>query len=815
MNDVSDANTLLNYIYKLDCVISIDEIDKKKKNTYVLNFLLFCTYAAKQRGVSLLKISTLLDFQSLNEMMNSYLQLLHISFSVRKDIFKYFYLNDLANTLILNDQKNILLNIIEYCYYFFDQDPVGKKNHLFELARAFEHLFEGRSTSGIFYTNKAEIDFICSLTILDYLKDAIPEKDFQFLSQSIYTKKDVCPTETSKNIVNIINNITLLDPCCGAGGFLLSYLYTLEDMLKDSGLLNTINLDLKTFMTNIILNKLCGIDINPFACYLTRYTLLMYCLINENCTNFNTIKEYINKLYENIKNKDFLQDSNLLKKQKHDIKDDKYSIIIGNPPYVRQELISTQTSIDGYESLSSRKTYKNNIIQSIYCYFPEYFKNSKDKISAKSDLYSYFFFKALYHLKKNGKLGFITSNSWLDTEFSLTLKNFLARHCSIRYIIDNKLARSFNQADVNTVITILSAPESVVKANHQVVFLNCLVSYDDYSIYDLSLLLANELSGKAIAKYKLRTVNQALLNRSSVERKWAALYLRSPDIYETILNKASNKLVNLKTIANTSFGIKTGVNKFFYLNDTLINKWKIPEKFQKPLLVSLKEVDNYLIQTNNLKYKLFYCDKTIHELQEAFYDNVLSYIKWGESQGYSIRPSVKNRDLWYKVPVQKEPDFVSNRFIGERFCFPELNSILVSDVFFVGRFYDRQHLTLQKALLNSTLTYLSIEVYSRKTYGVGVAYLYGPELKILNVPDYTLFSTNEEEQVVKSYKTMLERDVYKIKDEVLQADRRLIDSIIFDKINLTDIERDDFYDSLINEVSTRMNKANSVKHTTY
>jgi len=47
--------------------------------------------------------------------------------------------------------------------------------------------------------------------------------------------------------------------------------------------------------------------------------------------------------------------------------------------------------------------------------------------------------------------------------------------------------------------------------------------------------------------------------------KWGGLYLRAPDIFFRILEKAGDKLVRLGDVADVRFGIKTGANDFFYL----------------------------------------------------------------------------------------------------------------------------------------------------------------------------------------------------------------------------------------------------------
>ena len=49
--------------------------------------------------------------------------------------------------------------------------------------------------------------------------------------------------------------------------------------------------------------------------------------------------------------------------------------------------------------------------------------------------------------------------------------------------------------------------------------------------------------------------------------KWGGKYLRAPDVFFTILDKGKEKLVKLSDVAEVRFGIKTGVNEFFYLTD--------------------------------------------------------------------------------------------------------------------------------------------------------------------------------------------------------------------------------------------------------
>ena len=75
--------------------------------------------------------------------------------------------------------------------------------------------------------------------------------------------------------------------------------------------------------------------------------------------------------------------------------------------------------------------------------------------------------------------------------------------------------------------------------------------------------------------------------------QWGGKYLRAPDIYWTILEKGKDKLVRLGDVAEVRFGIKTGANKFFYLDDQKIQEWGIEEEFLKPVIFSLRELVLY------------------------------------------------------------------------------------------------------------------------------------------------------------------------------------------------------------------------------
>ena len=89
-----------------------------------------------------------------------------------------------------------------------------------------------------------------------------------------------------------------------------------------------------------------------------------------------------------------------------------FDIIIGNPPYVRQEAIGPPTIVDRPTTREERKAYKEKLIRSVQA-----FLGKQLRIDKKSDLYVYFYYLGMSLLNKNGVFVFITSNSWLDVGY--------------------------------------------------------------------------------------------------------------------------------------------------------------------------------------------------------------------------------------------------------------------------------------------------------------------------------------------------------------------------------------------------------------
>lgn len=132
-----------------------------------------------------------------------------------------------------------------------------------------------------------------------------------------------------------------------------------------------------------------------------------------------------------------------------------FDVVIGNPPYIRRERLYPQNinpeRIDEYSDEKTKQLKEDHVAD-----LREYVQNTYGLKTGKwSDLYVYFFFRGIDILRNNGTLQYITSNSWLDIGYGGTLQEGLLTNTEIRYILGNTAAKSFEDADVNTVITTL------------------------------------------------------------------------------------------------------------------------------------------------------------------------------------------------------------------------------------------------------------------------------------------------------------------------------------------------------------------------
>ncbi|MBM3142800.1 MAG: hypothetical protein FJ005_07125 [Chloroflexi bacterium] len=511
-----------------------------------------------------------------------------------------------------------------------------------------------------------------------------------------------------------------------------------------------------------------------------------------------------------------------------------FDIVIGNPPYVRQEAIADPRTPREKVTAENKRVYKAKLARSVYQAFPQFFgykvgsKTVAHKLNAKSDLYIYFYFHGLSLLNVKGSFCFITSNSWLDVGYGADLQEFLLKHSHVKLVLDNQVRRTFANADVNSVIVLFSSPDdrSALALEKTARFVMFRVPFE----HILSPVIFDEIEEaterKPTREYRVFPIQQAKLLEDGCEmpeeeeetgkvsgplikvaryigNKWGGKYLRAPDIYWTILEKGKGKLVRLGNVVAVKYGIKTGANDFFYLNEDRVVEWGIEEEFLMPVIKSPRECKRIIIDPRDLKYKIFMCSKDKKDLKGTA---ALGYINWGEAQGFDENESVKSRRFWWQSPDDKGNIFWGKE-VRERiaaFCseYP---------MFADCRLYLANANSWYQVVLNSTFTAFLSEAMSRNLGGGG-----GPRsMMVYEVQDlFTIRSDSVDKQTIetiyKIFKRMGSMMLQPFIEDVNEPNRRALDSMIFDILGLTQGERDAVYEAVISLVEARLKKAGSL-----
>ena len=478
-----------------------------------------------------------------------------------------------------------------------------------------------------------------------------------------------------------------------------------------------------------------------------------------------------------------------------------FDIVIGNPPYVRQELIAppleNPSNYNDEEWRKLKAQYKEKLISSV--------KNIwKDvvKIDKKSDLYVYFYFHGLSLLKEDGIFCFINSNSWLDVGYGACLQEFLLKNMQPIYIIDNLKKRSFKQADVNTVIVLIKRPEQKLN-DYTVKFITFKKPFEDVINAEIFNKIAKcnkpvfddedfrifpktkkelLIEGVEIPDEDVGAIHELSLQLNYehlpyIGNKWGGKYLRAPEIYFKILEKGKGKLVRLGDIAEVKAGIITGNNKKYYTLKT--------ERFDTavyyPVFKSPRNVNKIILTVNDTKWLI--------KIKNVPYEIRRAPILWVDLRG------------------------------DKHICHYNVDDIPFEHNFYgiFGKKIDNETLCL---LLNSTLTWFLIEVLGRRGLGGGAIRLV--KIDILKLP--ILDTLDNLKLSMKNFSEFTTRPIHSIFTELgfdpskpireqepnPLPDRKALDDIVFDALGLTEEERKEVYWAVAELVKNRLEKARSV-----
>lgn len=386
--------------------------------------------------------------------------------------------------------------------------------------------------------------------------------------------------------------------------------------------------------------------------------------------DINLITEEINKFYES-------PNRTLIKGSFFDLPvSEKFDLIVQNPPYVRQELLSV-----GANSKESIRYNMSSLLSTI---------------PSQSNLYIYFLLKSVLHLKEDGVMVAVIYDSWLYSSFGKFLKESFLKLGHIESIYHFKKS-AFDNVEIGATVIKFVKDKSHKKS----------ISY--YPLNDLN---------------DLRTYNG--LNANCLKLKQQELLTYSFN-NQSIINYKSNLFKELKTIVSQPIqrGTSAVVNGYF-----IFSKNELPEL--KPIIKDVSQIKTYTANQENAY--ILAVNGSISNETKQYLESVKNEILKTPTQKFiAVKRDIETKRDWYKINLKATGNFIFNYYLRNNIDFIyNPNKFLSSDNFYILNIKDNELANF--SILNSSFTRLNTLSNSR-SQGNGLRKIQLYEFKEVKVID--------------------------------------------------------------------------------
>jgi type I restriction-modification system DNA methylase subunit len=448
---------------------------------------------------------------------------------------------------------------------------------------------EVRKAGGVYYTPSYIVDYIIKQTIGKVLENKKPDK---------------------------IQDITILDPACGSGSFLIVAYQFLLDWYLEQYLQNPKKYKNKFYQISdhqwrltaserkqILLTHIYGVDIDQQAVETTKLSLLLKVLEGESgetiTRQLQLFKERaLPDLDYNIQCGNTLIDAEFYQHTQLNFLDENtayrvnifdwksafsvimkrggFDVVIGNPPYIRIQALKEWAALE------------------VEFYKQQYVSASKGNY----DIYVVFVEKGLELLRKDGYLGFILPHKFFNAQYGESIRKLIAEGKYLHKIVHFGDQQVFSKVSTYTCLLFLSKTKKS----------------------ELTFIQVKDLFQWIVDGSTEETL---IINESITDGKWDFGKIKNSVFFDKFKTSRFVKLSEIKN--NISQGIRTSANKIYVL-DLISQEDNLLQVYSKALdriFTIESNLTSLFLQGKEIKpYQILYSGKLLIVPYELINRNV-------------------------------------------------------------------------------------------------------------------------------------------------------------------------------------------------
>lgn len=396
-------------------------------------------------------------------------------------------------------------------------------------------------------------------------------------------------------------------------------------------------------------------------------------------------------------------------------------------------------------------------------------------LNVRTDYYAPIIFSLYDMLEEDGHAGVITSNSWLGTAAGRQFYRALSHYYKIEQIHISGVDRWFQNAQVVTVLMILTKRSEIAPPEDGEVTAFCswnrdlrgLEEGDGAGIIVRSSLLERELD-RSVMAYRPYTVREI--------SALGSMHLSLSALFHDVrwLLDVRDKLVPILDVFRVVRGERRGWNRMFYPDPG----HGVEPQYIRRTLRSSRAITHLCAQPDR---EAFCCSKSLEELRAAHHRGALAWISRFE-RGVNLvgrpLPEVLSRPdmYWYEMRSENTADFVTSINPGERLFFARLSESALFDQRLTGLRCreDHQDAALYHALLNSILGMFYLEAIGFGR-GLGALDISSTTIRRAYMLNPELISQESRRDILQKFDALLRRRIGKTEQELEAGDRREFD----------------------------------------